>query len=87
MARAVLEGGETKTKSVKEISETSKVIKEKMDQELKFVIDSFKLKAEFFVQSPPLKKLWRRFFSDQYRVPLDLFSQAFACQFDASLLS
>jgi len=51
VAKAVLDDGGPKTKSVKEISETSRVIKEKMDQELKLILDCFELKAEFFIQN------------------------------------
>jgi len=41
VARNVLSTGGTKTKSVKEISETSKIIKEKMDSELVSILDNF----------------------------------------------
>ena len=53
-----MSSGGTKTKSVKEISETSKIIKEKMDQELLLILSHFEIKAEFFVSSPSIKKIW-----------------------------
>jgi hypothetical protein len=73
VARNVLSTGGTKTKSVKEISETSKIIKEKMDSELVQILDNFEIKAEFFVSSPSIKKIWSNHFSDYYRIPLDMF--------------
>eukprot|EP00347_Sterkiella_histriomuscorum_P009313 403341682 len=67
VAKNVLSTGGTKTKSVKEISETSKIIKEKMDQELLLILNFFEIKAEFFVSSPSLKKIWSSHFQDSYK--------------------
>ena len=64
--------------SVVQISETSKLIKEKMDIELKEIIECFDFSAEFFITSQALRKLWGKSFQpNDYRVPLDLFIQAF----------
>ena len=87
VAKKVLSTGGTKTKSVKEISETSKVIKEKMDQDLKQILLSYDLKSEFFITSPSLKKLWHAHFSNQYRVPLDLFLQSFEYSYGKDILA
>jgi hypothetical protein len=64
VARNVLSSGGTKTKSVKEISETSKIIKEKMDEELRRILLNYEIKAEFFITSSSLKKIWHSHFSN-----------------------
>ena len=64
--------------SVTQISETSKLIKEKMDVELREIIASFELTADFFITSHSMRKLWGKCFQrDQYKVSLDIFIQAF----------
>ena len=64
--------------SVAQISETSKLIKEKMDVELREIIASFDLTPDFFITSHSLRKLWSKCFQkDQFRVPIDIFIQAF----------
>lgn len=63
--------------SVTQISETSKIIKEKMDIELKAIIASFELTADFFITSHSLRQLWSTCFSHlTFKVGLDIFIQA-----------
>ncbi len=73
-----MEKGGVKSLSVTQISETSKLIKEKMDIELREIIYSFELTAEFFISSYTLQKVWRDCFNkvSTYSVKLDLFLQA-----------
>ena len=75
--KTLAKGGGTKNKSVKEISETSKVLKEYMDQELREIIRGWHIRAEFYLQSTALRKVWKRMFPDEYRVGLDMFVQGF----------
>lgn len=78
IARKIIEQGGVKNLSVAEISDTSKLIKEKMDIELKEIINAFELRADFFLTSTSLKKVWSHCFSPAaYSVPVDLFFQAF----------
>jgi hypothetical protein len=63
---------------VTQISDTSKLIKEKMDIEIREIIHCFELKADFFITSRSLKKVWSTCFSpEQFRAPVDLFIQGF----------
>jgi len=67
-----------KALSVAQISETSKIIKEKMDIEIREILASFDLRADFFITSKSLSKVWSKCFQpDQYKVPVDLFIQGF----------
>lgn len=78
IARGIIERGGVKSMSVAQISETSKLIKEKMDVELRAIITSFELTPDFFITSHSLRKLWAHCFQrDSYRAPIDLFIQAF----------
>jgi hypothetical protein len=45
-----------KALSVAQISETSKIIKEKMDIEIREILASFDLRADFFITSKSLSK-------------------------------
>ena len=77
IARSIIEKGGVKSMSVTQISETSKIIKEKMDLELKAIIASFELTADFFITSHSLRKLWSACFSlKTFKVGLDVFIQA-----------
>jgi hypothetical protein len=74
IAKDIIAKGGVKVLSVPQISDTSKLIKEKMDIELKEIIDAFELKAEFFLTSNSLRKVWSRCFTaEAYRVPVDFF--------------
>ena len=49
-----------------------------MDIEVKEIIDAFELKAEFFLTSNSLRKVWSRCFTpESYRVSVDYFIQGF----------
>ena len=73
-----MDKGGVKTMSVAQISDTSKLIKEKMDVELREIIASFDLCPDFFISSNSLRKMWATCFSsERYAAPLDLFIQAF----------
>lgn len=88
IARSIIEKGGVKSMSVAQISETSKVIKEKMDLELVSIIESFDLTADFFITSHSLRKLWTKcFHPEQFRVELDAFIQAFDCTIQADILT
>lgn len=77
-----------KNLSVAEISDTSKLIKEKMDIELKEIINAFELRADFFLTSNSLKKVWSNcFYPSAYSVPVDLFFQAFESTHGSELLT
>jgi hypothetical protein len=87
IARSIMEKGGVKSMSVTQISETSKLIKEKMDVELKSILSSFELSADFFLTSHSLRKLWAVCFqAEQYRVPLDTFIQAFDATIQRDIL-
>jgi len=74
IARSIIAKGGVKAMSVPQISETSKVIKEKMDIEIKEIIDAFELRADFFLTSDSLRKVWSKCFTpESYRVPVDYF--------------
>jgi hypothetical protein len=74
IARDIMEKGGVKAMEVTQISETSKLIKEKMDIEIREIIASFELRADFFITSKSLKKVWsKNFNSESFRVPVDLF--------------
>ena len=78
IAKDIIAKGGVKVMSVPQISDTSKLIKEKMDIELKEIIDAFELKAEFFLTSNSLRMVWSRCFTGEaYRVPVDFFVQGF----------
>lgn len=78
IAKDIIAKGGVKVMSVPQISDTSKLIKEKMDIELKEIIDAFELKAEFFLTSNSLRKVWSQCFTaEAYRVPVDFFVQGF----------
>jgi hypothetical protein len=78
IAKDIIAKGGVKVMSVPQISDTSKLIKEKMDIELKEIIDAFELKAEFFLTSNSLRKVWSHCFTaEAYRVPVDFFVQGF----------
>ncbi len=63
-----------KALSVEEKSNTSKKIKDKMDIELKEIINAFELRADFFLTSGSLQKMWSHCFSaSTYSVSVDLF--------------
>jgi len=57
-AQILLKDGGIKNKPVKVIQETSKIIREKIDKELKAIFSSHKLLPDFFIGSPFFQKIW-----------------------------
>ena len=62
IAQDVINKGGVKALSVAQITETSKVIKEKMDIEIREILASFELTSEFFITSKSLRKVWSKCF-------------------------
>jgi hypothetical protein len=88
IARAIIAKGGVKTMSVPQISDTSKLIKEKMDIELKEIIDAFELRPDFFLNSNSLRKVWTRCFTpESYCVPVDFFIAGFESTIGHEIIS
>ena len=58
-----------------------------MDAELKGILTLFEIKAEFFITSQSIKKIWKNNFTGYYRVSLDLFIQAFQYNFGHNIIT
>lgn len=56
----LLSGGGIKNKSVNVIKDTSRVIKDKIDNKLEQLFDTFKLNHDFFIISPALREVWNQ---------------------------
>lgn len=70
--------GGVKALTVAQITETSKVIKEKMDIEIREILASFELTSDFFITSKSIRKVWGKCFQpDQFRVPFTTFIEGF----------
>jgi len=69
----LLAAGGINNKSVKVITETSKVIKEQFDNRLSKLFEETKLTPGFFISSRVLFKLWKEYFNGQTSVTNDLF--------------
>mmetsp|Transcript_31058 Transcript_31058/g.47446 ORF Transcript_31058/g.47446 Transcript_31058/m.47446 type:complete len:131 (+) Transcript_31058:250-642(+) len=88
-AQTLLKDGGIKNKSVKVIQEASKIIREKIDNELEHVFSSHKLLSDFFIGSPVMQRIWmdiivKDFDTDakfQSKVGLDVVKMAFQKHF------
>ena len=85
--KLLAEGG-INSKSVTEITETAKRIKEQMDIRINDVInDQTVIEPKFFIQSRALYKLWKDVFRDKYAVNSDIFKQAFSFKYGEGILT
>lgn len=57
-ADKLLENGGIKNKQFKVIQETSRIVREKIDNKLEVIFDRNPVTFDFFIQSPLLKDLW-----------------------------
>jgi hypothetical protein len=62
IAQDIINRGGVKALKVEQITETNKVIKEKMDIEIREILSCFSLTSDFFITSKSLKKVWSKCF-------------------------
>lgn len=79
------DGGISK-KTVKMITEKSRVIKDYIDLRIYNLIDTVQIDASFLVQSPVIVRILQKM-KNKYEITPDLFKQAFDSEFGFNVLT